>query len=262
MTSKYEALRAEVLGSSISFDYDGQTYELDGVWNHEVLDLVLSGKKIASVRSLLGDEQWRKFRKKHGKEEHLDEIMEASLLACGITKDSFYGLCYVFLDDKLFSLFEVDLLRSNINLSDFFAENLSFRTLCTLFETLPIQSATMIEYIGPEAEWSRTEYFMADLIEMTNNILQMSHVNAQVNGLKKTIKAPGPIYVRPGQKRLEEKVDAKPKFNKTSDLKALINPGRKISVAHRSEGHDIGNLNISEEDRGDVRQSGGPEPAA
>lgn len=256
MASKYEALKAEALGSSLSFEYDSQTYKIDEVWDWQCLDYFMDGRKTAAAKHLLGSAQYQKFRKKHSTTEQLDELIEASLQSCGISKDSFYGLIHILSDEKLLPLFEVDLLWKGIELKDFFTSDLTLRTLTTLFETLAPDSATMVAYIGDSARWSLQEYMLADMMDMLMNIFRMSMINAQLNGYKQTYKTAQPVYIRPGNKHLEAEAKKK-EFNPTSDLKALINPGRLIAVTslHREEDGFTPFLYDPEEERKSVKRS-------
>lgn len=230
MTSKYEALKAEARGSSLFFEFGGFDYKLEGPWDYKTLDLVIEGRRIAAVKHLLGKEQYRQFRLFYSTSDELDLLIEASLEGCGISKDSFWGLVRVITDDKLFGLFEVDCLRTNIDISQFFTGELSLRTLAMLFETLPYESETMKEYIGETAEWSRVEYMLADIMDTLTNSFRMQHITAQMNGYRETYRAAKPVFVRPGNKVQEAEAEKKV-FTPTSVLKDIINPNRYVEPA-------------------------------
>jgi hypothetical protein len=71
--------KADATGSNVSFEHDGQTYSVPPAseWGVETLEAFEDGKIIATVRTLLGDEQWSKYKAKGRKVTDLVSLFEA-----------------------------------------------------------------------------------------------------------------------------------------------------------------------------------------
>jgi hypothetical protein len=79
--------KSEALHESVSFDYDGHNYTIAPTteWDLDVLESYEDGKIAATVRALLGPEQWATFRSKKRNVGDLGSLFEALQSAIGIS---------------------------------------------------------------------------------------------------------------------------------------------------------------------------------
>jgi hypothetical protein len=217
MTSKLQALMAEAEGVSLPFEYDGIEYFLVAQWEPKTLLLLADGKILQAARTILGEKQWGKFREKYKSAKKVEGLLEASFGSLGLKKSDVYQLLAVMSDDELLPLLELDLRALGLDLRDFFKGTLSLRLLVTALAQLPSESRLIVQLGKPDSEWSRVEYLLADIADLLNYNVVLSHVNAQLQGMKKPVKAPKPIYKRPAD-RDQPKV-----FNSAVELHGFLN---------------------------------------
>lgn len=78
--------KADVLADGITFEYDGQTYAIPPTseWPLDALEAMEAEKGVTFSRLLLGESQWRAFRKSHSTTGHLNGLMESLQEAAGL----------------------------------------------------------------------------------------------------------------------------------------------------------------------------------
>ena len=81
------AAKSEAKKRNHFFVYDGEKYEVapTSEWDLDVLEAVEDDKAIAIVRSLLGPEQWAKFKSKPRKVDDLNKLFQAIAKAVGLS---------------------------------------------------------------------------------------------------------------------------------------------------------------------------------
>lgn len=84
-TSALDALKAEAQGLGVSFTYDDEIYVVDRAedWDLEVFEAAESGKFVTAVKTLLGEDQWKRFKSKKRKIQELTDIFGAAQKALG-----------------------------------------------------------------------------------------------------------------------------------------------------------------------------------
>jgi hypothetical protein len=67
MPTAKTAAKAEALGEHITFDFDGETYEITPAseWDLDALEAFENDKVVTCVRLILGPDQWMRFRAAH-----------------------------------------------------------------------------------------------------------------------------------------------------------------------------------------------------
>lgn len=210
MAGALDALRAEAEGTSLSVC--GWKVNLD--WSYDTIHLVASGRYVAFYRIILGA-QWDKFKKTHNNKKKLEAFLEELWKAAGVKWDDMREVISVLDNDEYCRALEADLLPY-CDLRDLFTGDLNMRRLAVLYEGLGDDSRIYKALAGVEAKWDRKEYMMADIADMLNYQTVLLHVLAQIQGLKKPIKAPKPVYVRPGTEKVKKKISP------TSDLSWLL----------------------------------------
>jgi gamma-glutamylcyclotransferase (GGCT)/AIG2-like uncharacterized protein YtfP len=82
-----KARTAEVTGEPVTFPYDGDEYTIDGevLKSLDVLEDMEEGRVIASMKTILGPDQWATFRRSHHSADDLGKLYEAASDALGIT---------------------------------------------------------------------------------------------------------------------------------------------------------------------------------
>lgn len=80
-------VKAEAIGTPVQFEYDGDTYAVAPAneWDLDVLEAFEEGRILATVRSLLGEAQWKTFRAKPRNVQALADLFEALQAALGIS---------------------------------------------------------------------------------------------------------------------------------------------------------------------------------
>jgi hypothetical protein len=84
--STASAAKAEATNADVTFDYDGTTYTIPATkdWDLDVLENYEDGKIAATVKAVLGADQYAKFRSKPRTVSHLRDLFEALQTAVGI----------------------------------------------------------------------------------------------------------------------------------------------------------------------------------
>lgn len=208
MASAYEIA---VQGPSVSFWHKKREYTLTATWTDELLAAIVRGKLVTPIRILMGS-QWQKW--KIGKKRaDLIELLKDSFATLGIDGQSMLDLLGALSSDTWCRAFQYDLIKLGYRMAD-----TDFHTMCLVYEALPEDSRLRYVMEGRKpADWTTTEYMLADLVDLANYNVMMSHVIAQVNGLKSDIKAPKSIYKRPYEVEKEKVV-----FSQPSELKNLL----------------------------------------
>lgn len=85
-TAKTASAKTEALDAPVSFEYDGETYEIPKTlaWDLDVLEAYEDGRVLACVRALLGDEAWKRYRAKPRTVGDLTDLFEALQGALGL----------------------------------------------------------------------------------------------------------------------------------------------------------------------------------
>lgn len=83
-------VKAEATKAKASFTFDGVKYSVDSTmdWDLEVLEAVEDDKIVTIVRTLMGPEQWAKFKAKPRKVADLNALFEAIAKAVGLQGNS------------------------------------------------------------------------------------------------------------------------------------------------------------------------------
>lgn len=81
------AAKAEALNEAVTFEYDGETYTVAASkdWDLDVLEQYEEGKVAATVKALLGPEQWATFRSTKRTVGDLSDLFEALQKAIGVS---------------------------------------------------------------------------------------------------------------------------------------------------------------------------------
>lgn len=81
------AAKAEALGNYTEVEYDGETYSVPPTmeWDLDVLEALEDGQIVKAVRSLLGEEQYTKFKFKKRTVADLNELFEEIGKAAGFS---------------------------------------------------------------------------------------------------------------------------------------------------------------------------------
>lgn len=210
MASAFDGLRAEVLGASLSVD----GYEVAYPSNEQIL-LLLENKEITLVRELLG-ENWKAWRGEYGQKQDIQRFLSELWDAMGIEKAQADNTLAILGSDKHFRALEADLTAMGVPLGDLLRGSLSFRKLVTLTEALGPDSRLAAAFSDPLEHWSRTEYMLADVIDLLNYQLAFqAYIPAGV-GHDKPIRPPKPSWPRPGSEK------PKVEFTPTEDAKAFF----------------------------------------
>jgi hypothetical protein len=71
--------KTEAKDTAVTFDFDGETYSVPTAaeWDVETLEAFEDGRIIATVRTLLGAEQWAKYKAKGRRVTDLTALFEA-----------------------------------------------------------------------------------------------------------------------------------------------------------------------------------------
>lgn len=203
-------LRAETQGLSLFLDYKGMKLELAPL-SEELAILCISERWVAAARLFFPD-QYDKIRPHCRKGSDIKALIELGVAVYGVTLEEMKELTSVLHSDKYGRKLEFDFIKMGLNLADFLDD---YRRLVLIYSELDDHSSVKKAIIGRPAEWDRKEYMLADLMDALNFQTILLHINLQMQGLKKPIKAPQPVYKRPE--------DPKPKvFNKTVDLTRMI----------------------------------------
>lgn len=210
MAGALDALRAEAEGTSLSVC--GWKIDLD--WSYDTINLAVSGRYVAFYRVILGA-QWDKFKKTYHNKRKLKAFLEDMWVALGVNWDDMCEIMSVLDEDKYCRALEADLLP-HYDLKDLFTGKLNMRRLAVIYAGLGEDSRIYAALAGEQAKWDRKEYMLADMADMLNYQTILLHVLAQIQGLKKPIKAPKPVYIRPGQEVKKKKISP------TSDLSWLL----------------------------------------
>lgn len=85
--AKQDALKAEAQDADVTFEYDGEPYTIKPMNKMplEFLEAIEDGKMIRAVKSMLGEEQYRKFSAKPRIVEDLNNLLTASTNAVGVS---------------------------------------------------------------------------------------------------------------------------------------------------------------------------------
>ena len=85
-SASLSAVKADVLGTDIAFDFDGDSYTVPPTsdWDLDVLEAIEDGKMIGAVRSLLGVSQWATFKAKRRTASDAAALYEALQGALGL----------------------------------------------------------------------------------------------------------------------------------------------------------------------------------
>jgi hypothetical protein len=72
-------IKADALGTAVTFDYDGTEYTVPAAsdWPVDALESFEDGKIIATVRAILGAAQWKTFKAASPKVSQLNEMFGA-----------------------------------------------------------------------------------------------------------------------------------------------------------------------------------------
>lgn len=177
---------------SLSFKSGGQEWTLESPWTLEkALDLV---HKPLLIRELLGASQWALFRKTAKSRDEVIRLTKDSLVTIGVDGDALYEFLAVVHDDKLLPFLERDL---GFPIEDLLEGVFPLRYVVSIFSGLPDDCAWKRKINEPESRWSRTEWMLADCVDLLNNILLMSKHQTAVNYKMEKIKDPRPVYIRP-----------------------------------------------------------------
>ena len=78
--------KSDALAEPITFEFDGQPYTIPAAtqWPLETLEAFEEGRIVATVKSLLGDEQWTTFRSPGRIVSDLGSFFEAIQEAAGV----------------------------------------------------------------------------------------------------------------------------------------------------------------------------------
>lgn len=79
--------KTEAVGEAVTFDYDGLTFTVPPAseWDLDVLESYEDGKIVATLRALLGADQWSKFKATKRTVQDLNDLFEAVQEALGIS---------------------------------------------------------------------------------------------------------------------------------------------------------------------------------
>lgn len=78
--------KAEAIDADVTFEHDGETYVIgpSKSWDLDALEAFDDGRMTVCVRLILGDEQYRKFKRKPRSIGDLDALFEEAQRAAGI----------------------------------------------------------------------------------------------------------------------------------------------------------------------------------
>lgn len=204
--SVLDVLRAEAQGLSLYLE----DFELAPL-TEELAVMCLSDRWVAAARYLFGD-KYNEAKKDARTKDDLKKLVSSAIEVYGVTLDEVTETGSILHSDKFCRKLEFDFIKMGLDLRDFLTD---FRRLVMIYSELDDHSAVKKALVGRPAEWDRKEYMLADVMDALNFQTILLHVLAQMQGLKKPLKAPGPVYKRPE--------DPKPKvFNKTADLTRMI----------------------------------------
>lgn len=84
--NKMNPVKAEATGESIPFSYDGEEYVIppSSEWSLDIIEAYEDGKVVKTVKTLLGDEQWAKFKSTPRTVADLGALFEAIQEATGV----------------------------------------------------------------------------------------------------------------------------------------------------------------------------------
>lgn len=177
---------------SLSFVSRGTQYTLESPWTLE-LALGLPGAPL-TIRTLLGAAQWAEFRKTGKSRKAAEQLTKDSLATMGIAGEHLYEFLAVANDDALLPYLERDL---GFPLEDLMDGTVTLRYVISIFSALPDDCSFRRKLSEPESRWSRSEWMLADMVDLLNRILQMSMHQTAVNYKMEKIKEPRPYYMRP-----------------------------------------------------------------
>lgn len=72
------AVKAEALGHGVTFEFDGETYEIlpASEWDLDAIEAFEAQKAATGVRLILGDKQYKRFKSKPRKVADLTRLFE------------------------------------------------------------------------------------------------------------------------------------------------------------------------------------------
>lgn len=78
MSDITSAMKAEALGLAVSFEYDGETYEImpASEWDLDAIEAFEAQKASTGIRLILGAEQYKRFKRKRRKVSDLSALFE------------------------------------------------------------------------------------------------------------------------------------------------------------------------------------------
>lgn len=84
--SKLAAVKAETIDAKLTFTFDGEKYVITTPkkWDIEVTEAFEDGKAVSAARTILGPEQWSRFKSKPRNTEDLGALYDAMTPVLGI----------------------------------------------------------------------------------------------------------------------------------------------------------------------------------
>ncbi|AZV00743.1 tail assembly chaperone [Gordonia phage Kiko] len=144
---------------------NGVTIEVpadQGQWPLAAMEFLMTGRTVAGVRMLVGDEQWNELIASGAKVCDASEIFDKVAVELGLgSAGKMMGL--IALLEQRGGEIESDLQDKGIDLVDLYRGRLTLRKVAVLIKYLPPTSALALATNGGQAPWSLTEYLLSDI---------------------------------------------------------------------------------------------------
>jgi len=206
MASLLETL---VAGPSLSFVSKGEEFKLLTPWTLDHVVRLSNGQRTTLMRELLGERVWRKWLAPGRRRAELDSLIKDSFVTLGVDPEKFYELVGHLSDDQHCAALEADCIELGTSIT-----KLSLTQLYCVFMRPGYDTNLGKVMTGwKHNDWDITQQMLADIADLLNYNTMMTHIQAQLSGLKKKVKPPKPFFRRP---------NTVTKFSTPADLKRLM----------------------------------------